>query len=86
MDLLYWFASIRTPVMDTVMSLITHLGEETFFMVAALFVFWCVDKRRGYYLLSVGFAGTLVSQWLLIPEIVWSSPSKGRTVTRYHSQ
>ena len=66
MDLLYWFASIRTPVMDTVMSLITHLGEETFFMVAALFVFWCVDKRRGYYLLSVGFAGTLVSQWLKI--------------------
>lgn len=66
MDLLYWFASIRTPVMDAVMSLVTHLGEETFFMVAALFVFWCVDKRRGYYLLSVGFAGTLVSQWLKI--------------------
>ena len=66
MELLYWFESIRTPWLDAAMSLITHLGEETLFMVAALFVFWCVDKRRGYYLLSVGFVGTLVNQWLKI--------------------
>ena len=39
MELLYWFESIRTPVMDMFMSLVTHLGEETFFMVGALFVF-----------------------------------------------
>ena len=35
-------------------------------MAAALYVFWCVDKRRGYYLLSVGFVGTLANQWLKI--------------------
>ncbi|MBD5169217.1 MAG: phosphatase PAP2 family protein [Oscillibacter sp.] len=35
-------------------------------MVGALFVFWCVDKRKGYYLLSVGFVGTLINQWLKI--------------------
>ncbi len=66
MSLLYWFESVRTPVLDTFMSLVTHLGEETFFMVAGLFVFWCVDKRKGYYLLTVGFVGTLVNQWLKI--------------------
>ena len=66
MELLYWFASIRNPVLDVVMSLVTHLGEEPFFMVGALFVFWCVDKRRGYYLLSVGFVGTLINQWIKI--------------------
>lgn len=66
MELLYWFESIRNPVLNTLMSLVTHLGEETFFMAGALFVFWCVDKRRGYYLLSVGFVGTLVNQWLKI--------------------
>lgn len=66
MELLYWFASIRNPVLNAFMSLATHLGEETFFMVGALFVFWCVDKRKGYYLLSVGFVGTLVNQWLKI--------------------
>ena len=66
MELLYWFESIRNPVLDVFMSLVTHLGEETFFMVGALFVFWCVDKRKGYYLLSIGFIGTLINQWLKI--------------------
>jgi len=66
MELLYWFESIRNPVLDVFMSLVTHLGEETFFMAGALFVFWCIDKRRGYYLLSVGFIGTLINQWLKI--------------------
>jgi len=66
MELLYWFQSIRNPVLDAVMSTVTHLGEETFFMVAALVVFWCVDKRKGYYLLTVGFVGTLINQWLKI--------------------
>ncbi len=66
MEVLYWFQSIRTPVLDAMMSLVTHLGEETFFMVAAMLVFWCVDKRKGYYLLSVGFIGTVANQWLKI--------------------
>ena len=66
MELLYWFETIRTPALDAAMSLVTRLGEETFFMVAALFMFWCVDKRRGYYLLAVGFTGTLINQWLKI--------------------
>ena len=46
------------------MSLITHLGSETLFMVIAITVFWCVNKRHGYYLLSVGFIGTLANQFL----------------------
>ena len=66
MELLYWFESVRTPVLDALMSLVTHLGEETCFMAAALLVLWCVDKRRGYYLLTVGFVGTLANQWLKI--------------------
>ena len=66
MELLYWFESIRTPALDGIMSIVTRLGEETVFMLIAMLVFWCVDKRRGYYLLSVGFTGTLINQWLKI--------------------
>ena len=66
MALLYWFQSIRNPVLDAIMSTVTRLGEETVFMVIAMFVFWCVDKRKGYYLLTVGFVGTLINQWLKI--------------------
>lgn len=64
MEALYALESIRTPWLDTVMAAITHLGEETVFMVAALVVFWCVSKRQGYYLLAVGFAGTVLNQFL----------------------
>lgn len=64
MKVLYVLESIRMPWLDTVMAAITHLGEETVFMVAALFVFWCVSKRHGYYLLAIGFAGTVLNQFL----------------------
>ncbi len=64
MKVLYALESSRMPWLDTVMAAITHLGEETVFMVAALFVFWCVSKRHGYYLLAIGFAGTVLNQFL----------------------
>ena len=54
MEILYLLESVRMPVLDMFFLLITKLGEETAFLVAALIVYWCVDKRKGYYLLSVG--------------------------------
>ena len=64
MQVLYFLESIRIPVLNEIMLLITKLGEETAFLVAALIVFWCVDKKKGYYLLSVGFLGTMANQFL----------------------
>ncbi len=66
MDFLYLLEGLRHPVLDALFSLVTELGGETVFLVAALTVFWCLDKRQGYYLLSVGFLGTLVNQFLKI--------------------
>ncbi len=64
MEFLYFLESIRVPGLNEFMLLITKLGEETAFLVAALIVFWCVDKRKGYYLLTVGFIGTMANQFL----------------------
>ena len=33
-------------------------------MLVAIVVFWCVSKKGGYYLLAVGFLGTLANQFL----------------------
>ena len=66
MQVLYFLESIRIPVLDSFMLLITKLGEETAFLVTALIVVGCVDKRKGYYLLSVGFLGTMANQFLKI--------------------
>ena len=66
MDFLYLLEDLRMPWLDAVVSVLTELGGETVFLVAALVTLWCVDKRRGYYLLSVCFLGTLVNQFLKI--------------------
>lgn len=64
MEFLYVLESIRMPVLNECMLLITKFGEETAFLVAALIVFWCVDKKKGYYIMAVGFIGTLANQFL----------------------
>ena len=64
MELLYFLESIRMPWLDQIMLILTELGGETAFLVTALVLFWCVDKRQGYYLMGVGFLGTLTSQFM----------------------
>lgn len=64
MDFLYLLEKIRVPGLNEFMLTVTHLGSETAFLVVALILFWCVDKRRGYYVLGVGFYGTIFNQFL----------------------
>ena len=64
MELLYILEGLRTPLGDALFSLITHLGEETLFIIIGLLFFWCINKMEGYYLLTVGLTGTVVNQFL----------------------
>lgn len=64
MEFLKALESIRFPFLDGIMQAFTFLGEQTPFMVLALILFWCVDKWKGYFLLSASFLGTILSQSL----------------------
>lgn len=64
MEFLKFLQEIRTPVLDAFFSTITHLGEETIFIVMGLVFFWCINKKQGYYLLSIGLIGTVINQFL----------------------
>jgi len=64
LEILRFFESIRTAFGDTFFSIITQLGEETIFIVLGIIFFWCVNKYEGYYLLSIGFLGTILNQFL----------------------
>ena len=64
MEFLYLLEKIRMPGLNECMLAVTRLGEETTFLVLALIFFWCVDKKRGYLLMSVGFIGTMANQFL----------------------
>lgn len=71
MDFLRLLEGVRIPVLNEFMLAVTYLGDEIAFLVAALIIFWCVDKRKGYYILAVGFLGTLANQfmklWFRVP-------------------
>lgn len=64
MEFLYLLEKLRVPGLNELMLGITAMGGEIAFLVIALVMFWCVDKRRGYYILSVGFFGTLANQFM----------------------
>ena len=79
MPFLHFLQSIRNPFFDWFFALITHLGEETFFLVIAILFFWCINKREGYFILITGLVGTVVNQlaklffrvprpWILDPD------------------
>ena len=64
MQLLYALQNIRVPWLTSVLSLLTNFGGLYGFMVLSLIVFWCIDKRCGYFMLSLGFLGTVINQFL----------------------
>ena len=64
MDFLRLLAAGRCGALDTFFSGLTYFGSEIAFMAAALLIFWCVDKRQGYYVFLVGALGTVCNQFL----------------------
>ena len=64
MSFLHILEGIRFPALDWLMQAITEFGSETVFLVAALVLYWCVSKREAYYLMAVGFLGTISNQFL----------------------
>jgi undecaprenyl-diphosphatase len=66
MSFLYFLEQLRTPFLDTFFSLFTLFGDETLFIAVAMVVFWCMDKKQGYYLFGVGMFGTILNQFLKV--------------------
>ena len=64
MSFLYFLEGLRSSFLDAFFSVITLCGEETVFMAIGMVIFWCVCKYQGYYLLCVGFVGTVMNQFL----------------------
>lgn len=64
MEFLRFLEGLRTPFLDKFFSVVTLLGEETLFIVLGVIFFWCISKKQGYYLLSIGFIGIMLNQIL----------------------
>ena len=66
MELLRFIESIRTPFLDTLIGLITRLGEETIGIVLLCLVFWCVSKKIAYVIGVAFFLSSLTVQGMKI--------------------
>ena len=66
MQLLYFFQSIRSPFLDALFGTVTYAGDEIVFLAAAIILYWCVDKKAGYLVMSAGFCGTILNQFMKI--------------------
>ena len=70
MEFLRLLEGLRTPFFDSVFQFFTLFGEETLFMVIAMAVFWCINKKSGYFLLYVCFLGNTINQFLKLLFVV----------------
>ena len=79
MEILRFLEGIRTPVLDTIMGIVTFLGDEYVYLAAVLVLLWCVDKKWGYRLYVFGMIGTTLNQLLkavfLVPRPWVTDPS-----------
>ena len=66
MSFLYLLEDLRNPVVDFLMQMVTHFGDEMIFMGVAMLFLWCIDKTEGYYILTIGFLGTQINQLLKV--------------------
>ena len=66
MELLKALEGIRSPFWDTVVGLITRLGEETIGVVILCLIFWCISKRFAYIIGVAFFLSGLTVQGMKI--------------------
>ncbi len=66
MNILYWFESIRTPVLDGFFSAATFLGHELIPIALICILYWCADKRLAYKIGFSFFLSGLMTQCLKI--------------------
>lgn len=64
MEFLKTLQGVRTPLFDSIFGAITHLGDETFFMLVSLVVMWCLNKKWGFRILLIGVTGSVANQLL----------------------
>ncbi len=66
MELLYLLESIRNPILDALNLVLTEFGNEMLFIVFGMCMFWCINKKQGYFILLTGFFGVYINQFLKI--------------------
>jgi len=60
-EIIKFIQFFTSPFADVIFQLITMTGEETFYILVASTIFWCVNKKFGYKLGFALLTGTIVN-------------------------
>lgn len=66
MDFLFELQNLRNPVLDKIMSVLTHLGSELIVIGVLCVLYWCINKKTAYKLCFTYFISGLAVQGLKI--------------------
>ncbi len=80
MEIIKFIQSFSSPFWDAFFQGLTMLGEDTFFMLVAALVFWCLHKDFGYRLILTYLTGTTLN--VALKEIFMIARPIGRTGIR----
>lgn len=61
MQLILQLRSIATPFLDNLMFYVTQLGSTKFYLIAVPVIYWCINRRSGYYIGMSVLAGGVVT-------------------------
>lgn len=56
-----WLQGGSNAFLDSLMLILTQMGDELFFLIIVMLAFWCVDKRFGFKMVNVYLIGTITS-------------------------
>ncbi len=59
-----FFASLRTPLLTSFAEAVSFLGEATWLVALILFIYFVIDKRKGFALASVTMTGHIANNTL----------------------
>lgn len=59
-DFLHALQSARNGFSDMFWGLVSYLGEEMFVVAVMMFVYWCVDKRKGFKFINIYFISVAI--------------------------
>lgn len=63
-NIILWLQTLSNPVLDYIMLGLTQLGSEILFLVAAVILYWCVDKKFAFQFMNVYILGVSLNEGL----------------------
>ena len=63
-NIILWLQTLSNPVLDYIMLGLTQLGSEILFLVAAVILYWCVDKKFAFRFMNVYILGVSLNEGL----------------------